>query len=334
MARPAFGLSEPTHSPSALRYSSHVAVKLRVGAFAANHRPCLVGPMAIAPRPPSVPVPPFVTLGPIPPQRPVILSVPHAGRHYPQSLLDAARVPWAVLQRLEDRHVDQLSNAAVAAGFTVVVAQFARALIDLNRGEEEWDGQQVHDALPPASPNQRVRAGLGLVPVRLHPYGELWRGRLNQVELERRLSEVHRPYHSQVADLLAAARRQFGGAVLLDLHSMPTQAGGEPHCVLGDRYGLTASAELADALLALAQGAGLIATRNSPYAGAHGIERHSNPSQGVEAVQVEFDRALYLDATGEAERHGCDGMARLVARMAHTAESHLFAQRGLPLAAE
>ena len=290
--------------------------------------------MAIAPFQPLHAVAPFITLGPISPQRPVVLSVPHAGRHYPQALLEAARVNPTVLQRLEDRHADRLVDAAVSAGFTVIVAQFARAMIDLNRGEEEWDGQQVHDAPPPASPNQRVRAGLGLVPIRLHPHGELWCGRIGRAELEQRLVTIHRPYHDQLASLLSAARSRFGGAVLLDVHSMPTQAGGTPHVVLGDRYGLTASSQLVDALLALAQGTGLAASRNSPYAGAHGIERHGHPSHGIEAIQVEFDRALYLDGAGEVEPHGCAAMARLVARMACTAETHLLEQRGLSLAAE
>lgn len=277
---------------------------------------------------------PFSLVGPREPLRPVIISVPHAGRHYPPHLLGEARVPLSVLERLEDRHADVLASAAAAAGFTVVIANHARALIDLNRGEEEWDSQLVSDARPPVAPNQRVRAGLGLVPVRLHPHGELWRQRIAAAELDRRLAAVHRPWHATVTDLLASARQRFGRAILFDLHSMPTQSGGTPQMVIGDRYGLTASSRLVESLLALGEGEGLSVARNSPYAGAHGIQRHGRPAAGVEAIQIEFDRALYLGADQRPEPAGTRRIGALVLAMARLAAQEMDGTEGWPAAAE
>lgn len=282
------------------------------------------------------------------PQRPVIIAVPHAGRHYPPSLLDQARAPMAQLRRLEDRYADALAGAAAAAGFTVICANVARALIDLNRAEDEWDAQAVAGLPPPTAPNQRVRAGLGLIPARLHPFGALWLNRIDGAELERRIVTVHRPYHQAVAQLLGAARARFGGAMLIDLHSMPTQPNDGPQMVLGDRYGLTASSQLVDTLLALGEGQGLRVARNSPYAGAHGILRHADPVAGVEAVQVEIDRALYLD-TRRPDPQRPDaalpdvalpdvalvaGMMALVTRLAEAAEAHVLARTGGPSATD
>ena len=59
------------------------------------------------------------------PERPVILSVPHAGRDYPDALLAAARVRPGLLRRLEDRWVDLLARPLIARGFSVLVARGA-----------------------------------------------------------------------------------------------------------------------------------------------------------------------------------------------------------------
>lgn len=279
-------------------------------------------------------IPPFRIIGPHVPLRPVIVSVPHAGRHYPPDLLAAARVSRTVLERLEDRHADRLADTAVAQGFTVIVAGMARAYIDLNRDENEWDGQLLSDAVPLGTVNSRVRAGLGIVPNRLHPVGDLWRQRIGRDELELRLEIVHRPWHRSIATLLEAARSRFGAALLIDLHSMPRQSGGTPQFIVGDRHGQTASSELVDRLLGIAEGHGLSVARNAPYAGAHGITRHGRRGTAIEALQLEFDRSLYLGADGEADSARTAPLARLVARIAETAEEFITGAGDIPLAAE
>jgi N-formylglutamate amidohydrolase len=207
---------------------------------------------AAAPAPP-----PFYRIGPERLASPVVLSVPHAGRAYSADLLRAARVPLSVLEALEDRLVDRLVWRAVAGGATAIVASAPRAEIDLNRDERELDPAMV--APPPPSADLlasvRTRGGLGLVPSRLAGAGGLWRGRMSRDELNRRVETIHRPYHAAVAEALAAARRQFGAAMLLDCHSMPPRAEGQAGSpvIFGDRYGATIAPELKSAALAAAR---------------------------------------------------------------------------------
>lgn len=278
--------------------------------------------------------PPFTVDGPIPPERPVIVAIPHAGRHYPPELLAMARVHHSVLQRLEDRHVDALAAGVIAQGTTVVTATIARAYLDLNRAEDEWDGALVADAVPPPMVTARVRSGLGIVPRRLHPAGDLWRRRLTHAELLARVEAVHRPYHALIATSLAAAQARFGHAVLIDLHSMPRQSGGTPQFVVGDRHGSSAGNELVDRLLATAEGHGLTVARNAPYAGAYGIIRHGQPAVGREAVQIEFDRSLYCDSQGRPHLARIAPLAGLVAALVAVAEDHVFSRSPDRLAAE
>ena len=212
--------------------------------------------------------PPFRRIGPDQPVSPVVLSVPHAGRNYSESLLESSRLPLAVLEALEDRLVDRLVWRAVANGATALIADVPRAEIDLNRDEREVDPSIVAPAPPAAAilHSPRSRGGLGLVPSRMAGAGPIWRQRMKATELYRRIEEIHRPYHAMLAELLNAARARHGFAILLDCHSMPPRddnAGSAP-IVLGDRYGTSCSPDLVEAAGRAVSGHGLTASRNMP----------------------------------------------------------------------
>lgn len=242
--------------------------------------------------------PSFQRHGPDIPVSPVVLSVPHAGRDYPLALRAALRVPLAALLPLEDRHVDALAVAARQSE-TLFVAGRARAWIDLNRAEHERDPRLDDGAMHSGQPQSaKLRSGLGLVPRRVGNSGDIWRHRLSGEEVAARIRADHRPYHQALGEALAAARARFGVAVLLDIHSMPPlgAAASAPRIVLGDRFGRSAGARLVGRLEGVARVHGLASATNAPYSGGHVLDRHGDPPGGVHAIQLEFDRTLYLDA--------------------------------------
>lgn len=281
---------------------------------------------------------PFVRIGPEYPASPVVLSVPHAGRTYRPELLQAARLPRAVLETLEDRLVDRLVWRAVEAGATAFIARAPRAEIDLNRDEREIDPALIDPPLPSGSTlsSSRTRGGLGLIPSRIAGVGAVWKEGISRAELARRIATIHRPYHAALAAALAEASERFGAAVLLDCHSMPPRAaGGDPQAaaVFGDRHGTSASPELVDAAVAAARALGWRTARNAPYAGGYLAGRHGRPQRGVHAIQLEICRSAYLDAELRAPGPGFAAACRLIAAVAQALEVRLsgFDQ---PLAAE
>lgn len=231
---------------------------------------------------------------------PVVVSVPHAGRIYPPELLAELRGDAEGLQRLEDRWCDHIAAGATAAGATLVEAQWARAVADCNRGEGQMAPAEVAPALRPrfSAPGRKERAGLGVVPTRLPGIGPLWKKPVDDAMLEWRLAYFHRPYHRALADELARARAVHGRAILIDLHSMPPIARGQPgfgaQIVIGDAYGESCGAWLSELALESAARLGGPVARNQPYAGGHIIRAHGWPQRGVDAVQIEIDRSLYL----------------------------------------
>jgi N-formylglutamate amidohydrolase len=268
------------------------------------------------------PDPPFIRAGPERPASPVVLSVPHAGRAYSEALLQAARVPRATLESLEDRLVDRLVWRAVQQGATAFIARTPRAEIDLNRDEREIDPALIAPPPPAAAVMQsaRTRGGLGLVPSRIAGTGALWLHRLSRDELRRRVETVHRPYHSALAAALEAARDRFGTAILLDCHSMPPRdpvGGVRPATIVfGDRHGRSIAPHLLDAAIEAARNLGFSTGVNSPYAGGHVVARHGRPAEDLHALQIEIDRGYYLADDLREAGPGFDRAAMLIADVA------------------
>ena len=65
--------------------------------------------------------------------------------------------------------------------------------------------------------------------------------------------------------------------------------------VLGDRYGTSCVPAVAEAVEALLRGRGYVVSRNKPYAGGFITEHYGNPAVGLHAIQLELNRALYMD---------------------------------------
>lgn len=226
---------------------------------------------------------------------PVLLSVPHSGRDYPQWLDRLARHGRGSLEPLEDPLVDRLAWRAIADGTGAIVARAPRAAIDCNRSENEVDPLVVN--LPVKGQlGPRARGGLGIVPGRTARHGSLWRRALSPGEFEVRLESAHRPYHAAVAAALAVIGAEHGGAILLDCHSMPPRPGGHPQIVIGDRHGHSAGRHVGAAAERVARDHGYSVQRNIPYAGGWIVERHGAPKSNIHALQIEIDRRCYLGA--------------------------------------
>lgn len=245
---------------------------------------------------------------------PVLLSVPHAGRDYPDWLIALCKGGRPALQTLEDPLVDELAAGALERKIGAVVARAPRAAVDCNRGEDEIDPTVVRTG-PIGTMSPRARGGLGIVPGRTAAQGPLWRQPIPQRELDDRLDQAHRPYHRAIETLLLKLLDRFGCALLLDCHSMPPPDGG-PSVIIGDRYGQSAAPWVTTEAVKIVTSNGFRAGVNQPFAGGHVIQRHGAPARGVHALQIEIDRRCYLGPDGAQPGPGFEKTARLIEQLA------------------
>ena len=246
--------------------------------------------------------PPFDVLEPAHWRGPVLFNSPHSGRVYPREFLAASRLDIATLRRSEDTFVDELVEGVVERGYPLIRAHFPRCYVDVNREPYELDPRMFSGRLPSFANTRsmRVAGGLGTVARVVGDAQEIYDQRISIDEALQRIESLYKPYHRALRRLFGKIYKEFGAAILIDCHSMPSvgvsrEEPRRPDLVIGDRYGTSCVPLLADVVQDTMQGLGYTVGRNKPYAGGFITEHYGNPGSGLHAIQLEINRAIYMD---------------------------------------
>jgi N-formylglutamate amidohydrolase len=242
---------------------------------------------------------------PAAPALPLVLASPHSGSDYPADFLEASRLDPLTLRRSEDSFVDEIFADAPRLGAPLLKALFPRAYLDANREAYELDPSMFGESLPNFvnASSLRVRMGLGTIARIVASGEEIYAGKLAFAEATRRINELYRPYHEALSRLVAKTEEAHGSCLLIDCHSMPSQGPvrrGEraPDIVLGDCHGTSCAAEISLAARWFLSERGFVVAMNAPYAGGFTTHHYGRPRLCRHALQIEINRALYMD-----ERH-------------------------------
>ena len=236
---------------------------------------------------------------------PIVYNSPHSGSFVPVEFLQQSRLSEAALRQSEDCFVDVLFQSCLNNGAPMLRSLVSRAFIDLNREPYELDPRMFLENLPgymnPGSP--RVASGLGTIP-KLVAEGEgIYRGKISLSEALGRIDMVYRPYHRTLSAMIEEVFTATQFCLLVDCHSMPSSAvrnlksHHEPQIdiVLGDRFGSACNRELSSEIEKMFVTQGFHVVRNRPYAGGFITETHGSPHHNRHALQIELNRALYMD---------------------------------------
>lgn len=270
---------------------------------------------------------------------PVVFASPHSGRDYPWSFLRRTVLDEHVIRTSEDAYVDRLFECAPQFGAPFLKAGAPRAFVDLNRSADELDPALIEGARKPGH-NPRVTSGLGVIPRVVAGGRSIYRGKLSLAEAERRIDRYWRPYHTELQQLLDEAQDRFGETILVDCHSMPHEAlepiaragARRPEVVIGDRFGASASEAVVDRIEQAFRSAGLAVVRNAPFAGAYVTQHYGRPSRRQHAVQVEIDRAIYMNEQAIRPNANFQAFRKLLRGV--VAEIAAIGAQEMPLAAE
>lgn len=267
--------------------------------------------------------PGFAIAAPLKQRAPVVFCSPHSGRIYPKTFLESSRLNAHDLRKSEDCYVDELFASVVGLGAPLIAAHFPRAYLDLNREPYELDPELFHGQLPSFANTQSVRVagGLGTIARIVSEAEEIYSGPVPLAAALERINRLYFPFHEALDRLIGKTRQQFGLAILIDCHSMPSTNIGSspsqrPDFVIGDRFGDTCDCDLThfirDALTAL----GYQVQLNRPYAGGHITEHYGEPARGVHALQIEINRALYMNERTLKRRSGFKSLQKDLAGVA------------------
>ena len=242
-----------------------------------------------------------------PPARhfPVVFNSPHSGNVYPPDLTAMTRLDPLTLRKSEDCYVDELFSGVLALGCPLLKARFPRVYLDVNREPYELDPAMFDTPLPAFvnTTSLRVAGGLGTIPRIVSENEPIYVKQLTWEDARDRVERLYQPYHDHLSQLLTETTNAFGHAILVDCHSMPSSAARlstnrrnpGADIVIGDRYGSSCDLAISQTLEALFRQAGLSVVHNKPYAGGFITQSYGQPESGVHALQIEINRALYMN---------------------------------------
>lgn len=283
--------------------------------------------------------PPFEIVQPDRLAGPLMYNSPHSGAVFPPSFLAQSQLDVPELRQSSDLFVDDLILDSVRLGVPVMRAHFPRSFLDVNREPYELDPRMFEGDLPVGANTRslRVSSGYGTVARLVAESQAIYPVRIPVEEALRRIDSYYLPYHATLGQALSSLRRIHGRAVLVDWHSMPSGAvpsGRQIDIVLGDRHGTSCSSALTRQAERLFQSLGFTVARNQPYAGGYITEHYGTPSAGIEVLQVEINRALYMHEARQERSGGFSLLREALSLVTEGLIDTLSALNGAGLAAE
>jgi N-formylglutamate deformylase len=271
---------------------------------------------------------------------PLIFDSPHSGVTYPADFDYACE--FAVLEKAEDKYVDELFATVPEAGAALLCAEFPRSYIDVNRCERDIDIDLLEDIWPEEiNATARSHAGIGLIRRLVRPGVPLYTRALKSAEIKARIETYYHPYHAMLEKLIEEAHYTFGQVWHVNCHSMPTQEGNSFRAsplkaadfVLGDRDGTTCDIAFTHAVRDFLRGLGYRVSVNDPYKGVELVRRYSSPATGRHSLQIEVARNLYMDEETYKKSAGFKDLRADIEKLIRFCAGYVQAQ-SLPMAAD
>jgi N-formylglutamate deformylase len=260
---------------------------------------------------------PCFTVAPQAAPLPIVFDSPHSGITLPDDFGTVA--PREAILTTWDAFVDELWSGVPARGGVLIGARFPRAYIDANRAITDIDAELLAQAWPePLAPEPYTQRGMGLIRRYALPGVPLYDRKLPIAEVQHRIDAYYRPYRAALAQAAEAAYAQHGALWHVDCHSMKSRGNemnvdaGEarPDFVISDRRGTTADPAFTQWVAGHFRAAGYSVQINDPYQGGDLLRAVSDPGRRRHSIQIELNRALYMDEAAFAKHAGFDTLKR------------------------
>lgn len=255
----------------------------------------------------------FLRHEPLAAAAPLLVDVSRSGREYPKEY--RSPLPFTTVHDNVSMYVEDLWAGAPAAGGTLLYCSFPNTWVDVNRNEADMDPDIVDGQWPKElKPTARTLEGLGLIKTKSR-YGEPFQERrLTVAEIEERLVRYYRPYHAELKRIVDETWRRFGVLRQISCHCMsavgaPTHPdAGKPRAdfCISDLKSKTSSPQTMALVVDTLRGWGYSVSVNEPYVGNELIGRHGDPARGIDSIQIEINKKLFMDTKTFRKTAGFD----------------------------
>lgn len=233
----------------------------------------------------------FEQFEPQQPAVPIVISIPHAGTHFPAEIKKHYNKRLRQIADDTDWFLDQLYDFAPKLGITIIKANVSRWVVDLNRDPDSAPLYRDGRLLTTCTPTTDFFGNKLYKSIDLEP---------DKKEKKRRLKTYYWPYYEQLKLLLAERKSEFGRVLLWDAHSIRHRVGTIqravfPDFILGNNDGQTAGRSLIDAALMQLRASEFDVHHNHPFKGGHISRYFGKPDENIHALQLEMNKILYMD---------------------------------------
>lgn len=220
---------------------------------------------------------------------PVILAFPHTGTCVPPEIWEQLNGNGRILADT-DWHIHQLYRGLLP-GASTIRATHHRYVVDVGRdptGVSLYPGQNTTGLIP--------ETDFDGVPIWVEG------GFADAAETQRRLALFHLPYHAALAEEVARVRAAHGVAILFDCHSIRSNIpflfdGRLPDFNVGTADGRSCASTVEAAAYDVALAAeGYTSVLNGRFKGGWTTRHYSNPTAGVQTIQLELAQSTHLVA--------------------------------------
>lgn len=253
---------------------------------------------------------------------PLVFDSPHSGTAFPSDFRTA--LDHTLLLRTSDLFVGQLFEPAVRMRATLLEAHFPRAYIDVNRAVDDLDSALLAPGFDgPLDPGPKSALGKGLI-WRLAAGGrDIYAARLSASAVRHRIDRYYAAYHDRLQRVSDGLYMRFGQVWHVNCHSMKSlstdmdaEGAGKARAdvVISDRDGASAEPAFVACAMEALQADGLNVVKNDPFKGAEIVRRYGRPKSGRHAIQIEFNRALYMNERTVQKHRGFDDLRQVIDR--------------------
>lgn len=222
---------------------------------------------------------------------PLLISVPHDGRYIPDDIRERMTAAGRDIPDT-DWHVGQLSEFAKDLGASVIVANYSRYVVDLNRPADD-------------SALYKGQVATGICPLQSFAGDDLYVEGFYEGEQKNRIFTYWEPYHQGLRSVLDALKLQHGYALLWDAHSIqgevPRLFEGElPILNIGTYDGRSCAGEISASVVEVATASDYPSVHNGRFKGGYITRHYGQPADDIHAVQLEISQRAYMDEASRA----------------------------------